>query len=198
MLSAIFSQFGHPRGLLGQIVGWAMALKNRERTEWAVAQLHPQPLDIVLDIGCGPGVAVQQLATLTPRGLVAGLDISEVMVQQAQARNAAAVRAGRVVLKQGSVAQIPFANAEFDKVLAINSYRFWPMPVENLQEVWRVLKPGGWLAVVEQPMSATGEATIPALKEELLSRLSTVGFQKIELKATAMKPATCVCALARA
>lgn len=175
-----------------------MAFKNRERTDWAVSLLKVQPADYVLDIGCGPGVAVEQMAHSTPRGLVAGVDISSVMIQQATARNRASVQTGRVTLQQSSVENVPFPAAHFDKALAINSYRFWPAPVANLQEVRRVLKPGGVIAIVEQPMSAEGEASIPALKEELHARLTAAGFHNLQLVTAPMKPATCVAALGRA
>lgn len=197
MASSLFSQFSHPRGLVGHLVGWAMAFKNRDRTEWAVSLLGVQPADRVLDIGCGPGVAVQRIAALAQPGFVAGVDVSAVMVQQASARNAAATRAGGVELRQASVERLPFPDAHFDKALAVNSYRFWPAPAENLQEVWRVLKPGGLFALVEQPMRADGEAAIPTLRDGLHSRLLAAGFRELRLATAALKPATCVGALGR-
>jgi len=174
-----------------------MAFKNRDRTGWAVTLLNVQPADRVLDIGCGPGVAVQQIASRAPQGFVAGVDVSDVMVQQASARNAVATRAGHVEVKQASVARLPFRDAHFDKALAVNSYRFWPAPAENLREVWRVLKPGGLFAVVEQPMRAEGEANLPALHDELRSRLTAAGFDDIRIETAPLRPATCVCAFGR-
>ncbi|MGQ0604550.1 MAG: class I SAM-dependent methyltransferase [Anaerolineales bacterium] len=194
-MQSLFAHFGHPRGLVGHLVGWAMAFKNRERTEWAVSLLNVQPADRVLDIGCGPGVAVQRIASAAPEGFVAGVDISEVMVTQATRRNIAAIHAGRVEVKQGAVERIPYSDQHFDKALAVNSYRFWPAPVENLKELRRTLKPGGLLAIIEQPMSKAGEASVPALRDELHSRLTGAGFRNIRLVTTPMKPATCVGAL---
>jgi ubiquinone/menaquinone biosynthesis C-methylase UbiE len=88
-------------------------------------------------------------------GFVAGVDYSEEMVQQARKRNAAAVRAGRVEIKHGDVAALPYDDESFDKVCAIETFYFWPDPVANLQEVRRVMrspepaegKPGGLVAL---------------------------------------------------
>jgi hypothetical protein len=50
------------------------------------------------------------------------------MVEQARARNAAAIESGRVDLRRGSVESLPFDDDTFDKALAINSMQVWPDP----------------------------------------------------------------------
>src|SRR5687768_17859149 len=103
-LKEVVGQFHRPRGLGGRAAGWVMATRgsNRERNVWAVQLLDVQPEDRVLELGFGPGVAIRELAKRADRGLVCGLDHSEVMVSQAIRRNRAAVRAGRVELRLGS------------------------------------------------------------------------------------------------
>ncbi len=56
------SQFAHPKGLLGRFVGIILALKNRERNAWTISTLDIQPDDQVLEIGFGPGQAIQEIA----------------------------------------------------------------------------------------------------------------------------------------
>jgi ubiquinone/menaquinone biosynthesis C-methylase UbiE len=58
----------------------------------------------------GFGVVVQRLAKLVSAGHVAGIDPSREMVDQARARNAAAIESGRVDLRHGSVESLPFAD----------------------------------------------------------------------------------------
>jgi len=85
-----------------------LALKNRKRNAWAISLLDIQPSDQVLEIGFGPGQAIEEMVKLTPTGFVAGIDMSEVMVSQASKRNAAAVRSGHVFLQQRTEAPLPF------------------------------------------------------------------------------------------
>ena len=63
-LSVMVGQFGHPHGFGGRAAGWVMATRgsNRERNIWAVGLLDVQPHDRVLEIGFGPGVAIQEFA----------------------------------------------------------------------------------------------------------------------------------------
>jgi hypothetical protein len=62
MASSFRSQFGNPHGLGGRIAGWIMATRpsNKERSAWAIDLLDPQPDDAVLEIGYGPGVAIER------------------------------------------------------------------------------------------------------------------------------------------
>jgi ubiquinone/menaquinone biosynthesis C-methylase UbiE len=101
----------------------------------------------VLEVGFGPGVVIRYLSERASQGRVVGIDSSKEMVSQARARNAFAVRSGRVELHRGSVDHLPFDDARFDKALAINSMQVWPDAISGLREMWRVLKPGGRLAL---------------------------------------------------
>src|SRR5262245_7776189 len=92
--------FGRPKGVLGKLGGVIMAWTNRAIAARVVELLNIQPSDRVLEVGFGPGVGIQLLAEKATSGEVAGIDCSEEMVEQATARNAAAVEHGRVELQQ--------------------------------------------------------------------------------------------------
>ena len=94
------AQFHHPTGAIGHVAGWIMGRRssNVARNRWAVQLLDVQPTDRVIELGCGPGVAIAALATRAIRGLVVGVDHSQVMIGQARRRNRAAIQAGRVRL----------------------------------------------------------------------------------------------------
>jgi protein-L-isoaspartate O-methyltransferase len=83
------AQFHHPTGLGGHLAGWIMSRRpsNVARNRWAVQLLEVQPSERVIELGCGPGVAVAALATRAVRGLVVGVDHSQVMIRQARRRN---------------------------------------------------------------------------------------------------------------
>jgi ubiquinone/menaquinone biosynthesis C-methylase UbiE len=190
MMNYIYSQFGRPRGIVGRLVGMILAYENRERNEWAVSLLDLKPDDRVLEIGFGPGLAIQHIAYVAR--LAAGVDHSDVMVDQASKRNAAAVREGRVDLRQGTAAVIPFPDATFDKILAVNSYHMWSDVAAGLREVQRVLKPGGLIAIVEQPIQATSEEGVIALADKRASELSAAGFAEVRLEFKPMRPAATI------
>ncbi len=181
-MRAIDSQFEHPRGLLGRLIGYILAVENRERIDWAINLLKVEPTDHILEIGFGPGISIQRLARLTPSGFVAGVDHSAEMVRQASKRNARDIRGGRVELKQSSVDHLPYPNSQFDKALTINSLHIWADTQASLREVRRVLEPGGRLAVVEQPPSKVAEDTVIRQRgDELQTILSRAGFREFEV-----------------
>jgi ubiquinone/menaquinone biosynthesis C-methylase UbiE len=195
IIGFLMSQFGHPRGLAGRVVGAIMAFENRERNAWAVRLLDVGPADRALEIGFGPGLAIAHLTRLAADGLVAGVDSSGVMVRQARARNAAAIRAGRADLRLGSADALPFPDADFDKVLAVNSLHHWPDPAAGLREVRRVLRPGGLVAIVEQPRAA-GADQVRERRSTLAAQLTTAGFARVQVECRQLRRGPCLVALA--
>jgi ubiquinone/menaquinone biosynthesis C-methylase UbiE len=139
--------FGHPKGILGRLGGVIMARVNRDAAAQIIELLNVRPDDKVLEIGFGPGVAIQLLLQRLPAGSVAGVDQSQEMVSQAAARNADALRNRSADLRYGSAERLPFADHTFDKALAINSMQAWPDARAGLREIWRVLKHGGIVAL---------------------------------------------------
>ena len=195
MIERFKAQFAHPEGWVGRFVGTILAFKNRERNAWAISLLNIQPNDQVLEIGFGPGQAIQEVVKLTPNGFVAGIDLSDVMVSQASKRNAAAIRSGRVLLRQGSEAPLPFEDNKFDKTFTVNSMQFWSNPIQGLQEIRRVLKPGGWVVITIQPMWAKTEGEVQVVAEKLQSQLKQVGFKQVRLETRQIRPITAVSAV---
>ena len=192
MIKNLTAQFAHPEGLPGRFIGLIMALKNRERNSWTISLLDIQPGDQVLEIGFGPGQAIQEVTKLTPNGFIAGVDLSATMVEQASKRNSAAIRSGRVILEQGSESPLPFDTNKFDKVYAVNSMQFWSNPIGGLQEVIRVLKPDGCVVITIQPMWAKTEEEVQIVAEQLVSQLKRVGFKQVDLETKQIKPITAI------
>jgi|SRR5579863_3675884 len=187
------NQFENPRGLGGRIAGHLMALTNKERSWWVLPLLDIHQNDRVLEIGFGSGMDVQRVSEMTVDGFVAGIDHSEVMVEQARKRNAAAIRAGRVRLDQASASTPPYSDNSFDKIFSINVAQFWDDPVEVLVELRRVLRPGGLIAIAVQPRSK--KTSTRQTGQGLLEALRAVRFSEVRLEFKKMKPASIVCAL---
>jgi ubiquinone/menaquinone biosynthesis C-methylase UbiE len=151
--SILMRAFGRPEGVLGRLGGIIMARTNKKCAAWVMDLLEIQRSDKVLEVGFGPGVGIRLLARLASAGYVAGVDPSGEMVEQATARNADVIRSGRVDLRHGSVESLPFEDNTFDKALAINSMQIWPDAVGGLQEIRRVMRSGGRVALGFTPYS---------------------------------------------
>src|SRR6266498_4281155 len=104
----VASQFRKPSCLLGRLIGNGMARGNELEAHWTVDLLNIQPDMRVLEIGFGPGVAIQYAAQQAVQGYVSGIDYSKAMVQLARKRNVAAIKSGRVDLRQGDVSSLPY------------------------------------------------------------------------------------------
>ena len=137
--------FGRPSGVLGRLGGMILARTNRRYAAWVVDLLDVRRQDQVLEIGFGPGVAIEMLAARAAH--VAGVDPSVEMLRQATRRNAAAISDGRVELRRCSADDMPFVDGNFDKALAINSMQLWPDKLAGLREVSRVLRHDGQIAM---------------------------------------------------
>jgi SAM-dependent methyltransferase len=155
-----------PRGVVGRVVGAIMARLNADMEYRSVAMLEARGEERVLEIGYGPGIGVRALVTALPRGTVAGIDPSTVMRAQAQRRVA---RAGAVELRVGEVSSLPWPDASFDGVIAVNNAQFWPRPDSDLAELLRVLTPTGRAVIALRVGGRQGHADLVSIYTELFT-----------------------------
>ncbi len=94
----------------------------------------------VLDVGCGPGRVALDLAD---RGLdVAGVDLDPAMIERARAH--AVKSSGRKLsFDVGNAAALPYDDDSFDLVVSTFALHHWSEPEAALNEIARVLQPGG-------------------------------------------------------
>lgn len=189
MLRRLFAQFSGPSGALGYVACWLMARKNVPANAWVVELLEVGPDDRVLEVGFGPGLAVAMNAARATRGLVAGIDHSELMVRKARARVGAARREGRIDLRHGSVEKLPFADGAFTRAMAVNSLQFWPSAAEGLREVARVLAPSARLVLAQRlrkedagPFDRSRFGMTEERLAELVALLEEVGFRDVAVR----------------
>lgn len=193
------AQFACPKGTMGRIVGHLMAIKNAKMNAFAVEMLDAQPDDEILEIGFGHGKTIQMIAERAKTGFVAGIDLSDVMVRQAAKRNLDHIIAGRVEVSRGTVANLPYEYGRFTKVLAVNSYQFWPNAELNLVEIQRVMREGGLLVLCLRMHSTSRFAVAPGFTEDEVADVARlarwVGFRDIRIvKRNAGREASCVIA----
>ena len=142
----IAEQARHAHGLLGRFIAFIMARETWVENQRAIAALDLRSSDHVLDIGCGHGRSLGALAARA--GSVVGVDPSDLMAEIAVTRNRAFVKAGKVQVMIASAADIPAADAAFDKAICVHVIYFWKDIQACLREIARVLKPGGCLVLV--------------------------------------------------
>jgi len=140
-------QLRHPDGRAGWLLGHAMAFANRGPNRAAIAALDLRPAENVLELGFGSGTAIPVLAAQAWEGRIYGIDNSKVMLKLACRRNRALLRSGRVELKLGSFERLPLPDAAVDKILAVNVVYFWDDARSVLEELRRVLRPRGRVAI---------------------------------------------------
>jgi ubiquinone/menaquinone biosynthesis C-methylase UbiE len=102
-----------------------------------------------LDVGCGPGLLVMELARQAPGLHVTGLDLSEEMLEQAAENARRAGLAHRVAFRIGDAQQIPLPARSVDLVVSTLSLHHWSDPLAVLDEMARVLRPGGTFLVFD-------------------------------------------------
>src|SRR6516165_133493 len=133
--------------------GWADQHQRMDRVlvpllEALMTTAAPQPGEHVLDIGCGSGTTVLELAArVGPSGHVTGADIAAPSVAQAQRRIAAAgVRQADVIVADASTYAFP--KASFDLVCSRLGVMFFADPLAAFRNIRRAIKPTGRAAFV--------------------------------------------------
>ena len=143
-------QVRKPTWWAGRLMARSMNLRHSAVTAWGLKHVALAPDSTILDVGCGGGHAIQQLTALAPRGKVYGVDYSAASVAVATDVNAAAIAAGHVDIRRGSVSNLPFAQETIDVVTAVETHYYWPDFASDLKEVGRVLKSGGRVVIIAE------------------------------------------------
>lgn len=146
----LMMQVRRPSKWVGQPFIWLMNRSHSKLTDWGLEHARIEENFAILDVGCGGGRTIQKLYALAPEGKVYGVDYAEGSVAASRRKNANGIQAGHVKIKQASVSQLPFADNKFDLATAIETQYYWPDLLNDMQEILRVLKPGGRLLIIAE------------------------------------------------
>jgi ubiquinone/menaquinone biosynthesis C-methylase UbiE len=128
--------------------GWRGRLHHEiaDRTADLALACAPAPRRI-LDVGCGTGYLLRQLAARCPQASeLAGIDAAPAMIEVA----AATAADDRLHFRVGTAEELPWPAGVFDLVVSTTSFDHWADQQAGLTECARVMAPGGTLVLVDQ------------------------------------------------
>jgi len=175
--------------------------------------VSPTKGDRVLDVACGTGIVARLAAPVVgPSGQITGIDISTDML--AVARKTTPVLGAAIQWRLGNAANLPLEDETFDLALCQQGFQYFPDQTAALQEMYRVLVPGGRLALcvacavdaVQQPYqwakvkalsrhvsSAAGQEArqlapfFQGNSDELMRMIASAGFKNPEIRNMTIK-----------
>jgi ubiquinone/menaquinone biosynthesis C-methylase UbiE len=165
-----------------------MAHETESFNEEVVLAVAPISGERVLEVGFGHGHTLARAAKRFGDAWFAGIDVSDDALRVAASRCRRLVERGRVELRAGDSAALPWSDATFDKAFSVHTLYFWSDPLRELRELARVLRPGGLLVLGFREPSSAALASFPTqiyrfrFGQEVEALLRSAGFAIIEAR----------------
>jgi ubiquinone/menaquinone biosynthesis C-methylase UbiE len=162
-------------GMNGAIARWYAGLTKKSMDDFkALARRTADQIPAgacALEVAPGPGYFAIELAKLGTFQ-ISGLDISETFVDIARAN---AAKAGVAVdFRHGNASGMPFTDQSFDFLLCRAAFKNFSEPQRALDEMYRVLKPGGQGLIIDLRRDAPRESIDQAIAEMKVGRLNAI------------------------
>jgi SAM-dependent methyltransferase len=156
----------------GAILGSVASLEARGRSTGylgvvrnLIAEMHLQPGETVLDVGCGSGVLDRWLARHTGGGhRIMAVDIHRTLLSEAAALATQEGLAGHIEFREGNAEALPFPDRSFDVTMSATVMELLDAD-RMLREMVRVTRPGGRVGVVVRAVDMQSFVNIPARAE---------------------------------
>jgi cyclopropane fatty-acyl-phospholipid synthase-like methyltransferase len=180
--AVLVRQFGRPSGLPGRLAGHVMARRtsNRLRNFRTVELMRLGPATRVVEIGCGPGLALRLCAEVVTEGRILALDHSPEMIAQSAARLGRAGLGGRVELVVGGPERLTDWPCGFDRAFSLNVIQFIPDKAAFFARLHDALAPGGLCFTTYQPRLEGDEGgAAAAMAEEVTAAMAAAGFGEV-------------------
>lgn len=193
-MSTLAGQLGHPSGLLGRGVGRMLNRTNRFLIEASVVATEAAAGEAAADVGFGGGVGLSLLLDrVGANGTVHGVELSRDMLARARSGFTREIGTGRLRVLEGSLTDLPLADASLDAVITVNTVYFVDELDRACAEFARVLRPRGRVvigigdpgAMASLPFTSSGFRLRPVA--EITGALEGVGLT-VDHRALDRKP----------
>jgi demethylmenaquinone methyltransferase/2-methoxy-6-polyprenyl-1,4-benzoquinol methylase len=145
-LARMFNTISDKYDRFNDIMTWGMARMWRRSSLLALKKFQPK---LILDIAAGTAdMCIKSYEYLNP-DYVTGVDISEQMLEMGRVKVAKANLSDKITLQVQDVSAMTFADASFDAATIAFGIRNFEKLNESLQQIYRVLRPGGHLLILE-------------------------------------------------
>jgi SAM-dependent methyltransferase len=155
-------------------------MRTHERFTWAADLLDVKSRDHILEVGCGVGFAVEEIAGRLTTGKILAIDKSAIMIAKASERNEDSVRAGKAKFLQTDLAQLELERNSFNKIFCFNINLFWTN--KSISREAAVLKSllakYGSLHIFYGPMVASG---LNKIQGPIVKNLEKENFKLVEV-----------------
>src|SRR5262245_56459220 len=142
VLPLIYERIWRPVG--GRLLMGGLVPRMADEHKMALEMLDLGPGDRVLDVACGPGNFTRRFAKEADQGLVVGLDASATMLARAVDERVPP----EVAYMRGDAENLPFQDGTFDAVCCFAALYLIEEPMRAIDELVRVLAPGGRIALL--------------------------------------------------
>ena len=140
-------ELGYPEPVLERVPDATVESFAGVANHWVLGRVEPGA--IVLDLGCGAGTDLLIAAQMTgPTGRVIGVDMTSAMLDRAR-ESADAMGLDNVALHEALIESLPLADASVDAVISNGVIDLVPDKDAVLDEIDRVLRPGGRLQLAD-------------------------------------------------
>lgn len=178
-------QLKKPEGETGRDVAKMLNETNQNLYDLALSMLDLSPGDELLEIGFGNGMHFSRYFDIQSELSVTGLDFSSSMCKEAEVNNVGLIKEGKLRIHCSDTVKIPLEDQSFDWIIGLNILYFWDPPGPHLEQLFRLLKPGGHLLFGYRPRNTvehlpfTQENFTLYEPEELNLLISEYGFEKV-------------------